>query len=202
MARYNRARGRIVVDLTNAVPMDYEISTLVAWLLIALTGVGAVYTLAVLLQIRIYLAIILAIFFGIACFYVLDTIQLFIEPVKVSVIVVSPKNNSKIAGTKLHVVGTVSPSDSRVTLIASSETDRFWWIQPFAEVAKDGSWSSDVYLGTKTEGVNELFQIVALASANSILYDLLTNRYLVTGTKRTTIPNWGQSTPINVVRIK
>jgi hypothetical protein len=131
---------------------------------------------------------------------------LLIQPDKVVVEIAVPRNGSLVEGASLSVSGIVRPSAARVTFVVRSERDTRWWTQEAARRTRveqeTGYWNGTVLLGTATEGRSDVFEIVALASSNSLFFDLLTGRYTSEGDRHETVPLWSQSTPVLVRRTK
>ena len=104
------------------------------------------------------------------------------------------------------IEGRVSPPDARVTVVVRSETDIRWWVQPVVTAertdALTGHWSVRAHIGTPTEGRRQSFELVALASADSRLFDALTGRAFMSGTPQDNIPLWTQSEPVVIWREK
>jgi hypothetical protein len=101
----------------------------------------------------------------------------------VDIRIAEPLNGAQIEGCRVQVRGSVSPSNVRVGIAVRSETDDKWWIQPYVLPTEGGdtaTWSVEVFLGTATEGINENFQLVALASADPVIVDALNFRHLWT----------------------
>jgi hypothetical protein len=95
----------------------------------------------------------------------------------VSVTIDAPGANSHIDGCRVKLRGRVSPGDTRLALAVRSERDDGWWIQPYV-VADSGNWMVEALLGTDTEGIDQNFIIVALASADPLIIDVLTGRHV------------------------
>lgn len=128
------------------------------------------------------------------------------KPTPVVVAIVEPKSMEQVEGARLRVSGTVSPSRARVTLLVRSERDLRWWAQSVVTSADAGggvgSWSIDAHLGTREAGARENFQIVALASADGSLFNLLTGRAVSGNTTLTSVPLWEKSAPVVVRRTR
>jgi hypothetical protein len=125
------------------------------------------------------------------------------RPAVAVVKITDPPAFSMTGGYRLRVKGTVSPSAARVTLVVRSEKAIDWWVQQTASVDSNearGTWTIDAFLGTPSQGSFQSFQVIALASPNPWLLDLLSGRCLMAGQRSKKVPDWSQSDPIVVRR--
>jgi|GEM_PF-2087366 len=124
----------------------------------------------------------------------------------VTTIINSPRSGEQVEGYRIQVRGTVTPSSARVILIVRSEKDTRWWMQKSAETTAVngdiGQWQTDVWLGTPTEGASLNYQIIAVSSADSPVFNLFTGRLIVEEKPYNHIPDWQQSKPKVVRRTK
>jgi hypothetical protein len=121
------------------------------------------------------------------------------QPCKVSV--TSPSSGSVIQGYKIDVIGKVDPPSARVTVIVRSETDSRWWVQEIVKPSGlSGVWTLTAHIGKQNEGKGETYEIVALASNDSTLYNLFTKRFLYEGLTLNQTPRWCQSELILIRR--
>jgi hypothetical protein len=131
-------------------------------------------------------------------------IRSYVRPTPATVTVSGPML-TELTGTHLRLRGTVTPAQSRVTVVVRSETDQRWWVQSVVSAENDGSgagrWAIDAVIGSAQEGNDENFQIVALASADSFAFNLITGRFLFKGNTLRNMPQWQQSEPIVVRRV-
>jgi hypothetical protein len=109
----------------------------------------------------------------------------------------------ELSGDYLELHGTVRPANARVAVLVHAQSDPRWWVQqvvrPNQTAGDVGQWTIGAYFGTSKAGRNETFYVVCLASANDVLSDLLTGRYLRQGQKYASLPPWDES-PIKIVR--
>ena len=109
-------------------------------------------------------------------------------------------------GHHVQITGTVSPADARVTVAIRSEKDPMWWIHSIVRAKSPGSdtgkWSVTGYLGTPESGINENFHIIAIASADNWLLEILTGRSLKANRPTIHLPSWTPSIPVVVRRVK
>jgi hypothetical protein len=105
-----------------------------------------------------------------------------------------PPNGARIDSFHLRVEGIVAPASSVVTLLVRSESDDRWWVQDVVRAdPKSGKWLIDAYVGTPTEGVHQSFTLIALASDDDVLFNLLAGRHLRRGMVLGTVPPWNRS---------
>jgi hypothetical protein len=125
------------------------------------------------------------------------------QPAATTVVITHPPAFSVAHSHYLQMKGTIASKKARVTLIVRAETDTQWWVQEIIYVndrASLSAWTVDALLGTPSQGVGENFHIIALASPNPRLLDLLGGRDLVKGQRLKKVPDWSQSEPIIVWR--
>lgn len=128
------------------------------------------------------------------------------HPQPCTVVMQSPKPYDFIADSQLTITGTVRPSTARVTAVIRSERDTRWWVQELSSSTgcgdSVGEWSLRACLGTGQEGINEEYEIIALALNDGILFEVLTGRWLHVGLTSPTIPLWNQSQTLLVHRVR
>jgi hypothetical protein len=114
----------------------------------------------------------------------------------------TPTFGTRIAADRVLVRGTVSPTDARVMVAVRSEKDLHWWLNPLSEPggvdATSGAWSISVPIGTKSEGMNQNFHLVALASLPGPLANLF-EEYPKAGAVDL-LPNWTRSEQTTIWR--
>lgn len=113
---------------------------------------------------------------------VLSMLYLWPDPENVEVTIIKPADGD---GTSLWVTveGTVDPPDSRVWLLVHPSQDTKWWVQPPVEVLPQGVWRREINLGNHHEGAGEYFQVLAVASDNPAIIEILRNRNLHSGAR-------------------
>jgi len=119
--------------------------------------------------------------------------------------ITSPHTGIMVKDTVLKISGIVNPASARVTARVRSEHDTCWWVQEIVRAEKqegnEGQWSLTAYIGTKETGVNENYEIIALASDDGNIFNLLTERYIYSGLTRPSVPLWYQSDLIQIRRV-
>jgi len=65
-----------------------------------------------------------------------------------------------------------------------------------------GEWSLTAHLGTRNAGLDENFQIIALASDDSAVFNLVTGRFIRRGLVLRVVPLWNQSNLVIVRRVR
>lgn len=166
------------------------------WFALALAAGGLTFALARRLGLRRWPGAALALLGAGAGFASLYLFSTEAQPRKAVVTIRQPPNGTRVAGYRLRVEGVARPADSLVTLVVRSETDEHWWVQDVVRPdPQSGLWSIDAYLGTPTQGVRQSFTILALASADGTLFNLLTGRRLSRGMTWWTVPLWNRSPP-------
>lgn len=81
----------------------------------------------------------------------------------------------------ITIEGTVSPPDARVHVLVHPNQDLYWWVQQEATKGIQGAWRAEVSLGIPENGKGTHFQVVAVASTNSIIFDVICNLGLAEG---------------------
>lgn len=116
------------------------------------------------------------------------------QPQLCKVSVTSPSNGLEIQGYEIDVVGKVTPPSAQVTVIVRSETDIRWWVQEVIKPPElSGVWTLTANIGKPNEGKGETYEIVALASNDTTLFNLFTWRFLFKGLTLHQTPRWNQS---------
>lgn len=182
------------------------LQTFITWVLIGLAVAALAARFSRLIRLRRLPSLfvtLLALCATLASLYLYSSIA---KPSPVAVTITSPRSGHEVIENRVRVTGKVSTPESRVTLVVRSERDLRWWAQEVVspERDKDGlwKWSIDAHLGTDEVGQNENFQIIALASADSSFFNLITGRVVSENSTFTTVPLWEQSEPIVVRRVK
>lgn len=145
---------------------------------------------------------------SIACAYLVIAWWGTVPPSYVLVNITSPKPAAEVDGLKITVQGDVEPQWARVyVLVHPSSTDQ-WWVQDLLQFRriesddKSAVWSTTAYLGTEELGTTDSFDIIALASADLLVRDILTGRYLQPGETLKVLPLLNQSNLVTVRRIR
>lgn len=181
--------------------------TVIAWLVVTLLVVlGTLRAGRVILSLRWAPSALLALLGLIATVSLLFAFRTYWPSRPATVTITSPREGRQVGGTQLLVSGTVQPADARVILLVRSETDVQWWPQlpPTRVLRDDGvrTWSVDATLGTDDTGIGQNFMILAVASADSSLFNLLADRWADDTRARTTVPRWSLSNLVVVRRTK
>lgn len=178
----------------------------VSWIVLCATASGVTIWVAYLCRLQRSVQTILGALTAVVTVSLLALLAIFVEHSPSSVAIVDPTSISTVGGSTIEVVGTVNPSDARVTVLARAESDTRWWVQPIVRGVRseneEGSWSVSAALGTETVGRHENYQLIALSSVNSPIFNILTGRYLREGDTYSTIPLWNLSEPITVRRLE
>lgn len=83
--------------------------------------------------------------------------------------IVKPKNDSEVCWRTM-VEGTITAPKLQVYVaIHPMATDKFW-ISPIPTTSSDGRWKSYCYFGEPNIGIEEPFEIIAIASKNKKLF--------------------------------
>jgi hypothetical protein len=177
-----------------------------AWLVLCVTAGSACFAVRKLLNLPRRTAAVGAVGAGAAMLGLLVLLRLSTEPGSAVVSITSPRPSTHVEGYQLQVSGTVRPAHARVTLLVRSERDPRWWVQtvvhPRTIEGTTGLWSIDARVGTATEGIQETFYIVALASSSTYWHDIVSGHDLTTGRRLLAVPAWSQSEPLTVWRAR
>jgi hypothetical protein len=119
------------------------------------------------------------------------------ETEEVHVVIESPQQGAAVEGDWIVVKGTVNPPGTRVVLLAHPCRDVNWWVQPDMKVV-GGAWKCEANLGTSAKGGGECFQLLAVASRDPWLVDILKESSLW---KRGTCPRPPRSSNSPVVTV-
>jgi hypothetical protein len=178
-----------------------------SWIVAASIVAALAWVLARTVRLRVVPTSALMALAAAACFAGLYMYSTYMPSKEVILVVESPTIGAQVASDVVRISGSVDPPGAAVTVMVRSETDERWWIQDPATRAEDGTgrWTIEAHLGTKTEGLGrdgrgETFNVIAIGSADSSLFNLLTGRTLTAGPYETT-PRWAQSSPLIVRRI-
>lgn len=113
--------------------------------------------------------------------------------------IVTPSDGDDV-GLSTLVQGEVAPISSDVyVLVHPLSTDR-WWVQNLPFVQNDGRWQVRVYTGTETEGIGELYEILAVATNENRLIRILRGDYPIPGQQLEAIPPYLAKSNLIVVR--
>jgi len=178
----------------------------ITWITLALVSSLTWLVGSRVIRIRWIPALFLAILVMTSIFCGLYLFCTYAKPTPVKVIIALPKSGDQVTEPYVVISGTVIPNNARVTLVVRSEKAIKWWIQNMAEVKTvegvAGQWQTKVSLGTQEEGIGENFQIIAIASADNVLFNILTGRHFTVRQPCDNIPKWEQSEPIVLRRTK
>jgi hypothetical protein len=111
-----------------------------------------------------------------------------------------------VQGTQAQIQGTVSPKNSRIYVLVHPIHTNKWWVQAVPSISDDATesatWTSIIYLGAENAGQGEYFEVIALASADSLIADILSGRFLSIGEVVETFPMLSRSNTIEFFRQK
>lgn len=180
-----------------------NLETWIAWFALALAAGALTFALARHLGLGRWLALALALLGASAGFASLYLFSTEAQPQKVDLTIQRPRNGARVEGYRLRVEGVARPASSLVTLLVRSESDERWWVQDVVRPdPQSGLWQIDAYLGTPKEGVRQSFTILALASNDGVLFNVLAGRRLLRGMTLETVPLWNRSPPCVVWRAR
>ena len=81
-----------------------------------------------------------------------------------------------------------------------------WWIHSIVRAKSTendtGKWSVIGHFGTLESGINENFHIIAIASSDNWLLEILTGRSLKANRPTIHLPPWTPSIPVVVRKVK
>ncbi len=101
------------------------------------------------------------------------------------------------------VKGTVSDPSSRIYVIVHPLLRTDMWVSYPSMVSPDGKWQDDVYFGTETLGIDEQYEITAIATNENFLVTLATGNFLHEGQIIPTLPrNTNKADVVTVFRPK
>jgi hypothetical protein len=131
-----------------------------------------------------------------------------LSPSPVSVEITAPEPQTEFSNFEITVEGNVSPPWARVYALVHPHTTDQWWVQnlpPFRHAdlgGKSATWETTAYIGTETLGVDDSYDIIALASNEPLLLDILIGRYLQPAETRNELPFLNQSNVVTVRRVR
>ena len=114
-----------------------------------------------------------------------------------------PPSGMVVEEPEVKVSGTVSPPDARVFVLVYPWDSNRWWVQaePTLTESNSGSaWETTVVLGSNALGSEEGFEIVAVASRDPLLFDVLNERYYEPGQELDSLPPLSRSNSATVFR--
>ena len=177
--------------------------TLVVWSVTILLTFVVSYFIGRALSIRSASVLVMSIAAAVVTGSFLWLFAVISQPQACKVLVTSPSSGTEIRGYQIDVSGKVEPPTAQVTLIIRSETDKRWWVQDIIKPQKlSGSWSLTAQVGEENVGVNETYELIALASNDSALFNLFTGRFLYKGLTLHQTPGWNLSELILIRRTK
>lgn len=123
------------------------------------------------------------------------------SPEPCTIMITSPPARTEIRSHRLDVSGVVEPHTARVTLAVRSESDKQWWIQEVVSPdSVSGRWSIKPFIGEPAVGKGKIFELLALSSDDTFLFNVLTARYLYRGLTMRELPRWNRSQPLTIRR--
>lgn len=118
----------------------------------------------------------------------------------------TPGFGELIAAGSTVVSGNVRPPTADVVVALRSEKDLNWWLWPVEKSGSldptTGSWKLEVQLGAGSAGIEENFQIVALAAGLPWHCRFRRCARVVPDGKQPSLPAWTRSEPLTVRRIE
>jgi hypothetical protein len=125
---------------------------------------------------------------------------------QVTVIIDEPASRTVSRNRRLLVRGAVSPATARVQLFVHPWNSNRWWVQETPAVVgiegDSATWETQVFLGTEDQSFNETYEIVAVGSDDSLLFDLLAERYFRPGDQLSSLPLLSRSQTLIISREK
>ena len=154
---------------------------------------------------RIWVIIAVAVIAGIIAFGGTFGLRLIpSRPVAVTVEPVPP--GYQVDGVTVVVSGTVSPPDTRVmVLVHPWDSDRWWvqetpWTKRIGVQSNHAEWQTVVRLGDETHGHGQAFEVIAVGSQDSLVLDILAERYFRPGTELFSLPTLSHSNSVVLIR--
>jgi hypothetical protein len=110
----------------------------------------------------------------------------------------------KLRGRLLIVRGTVSPARANVVVLISPKQNPRWWVQPIPERVEGDAeqWVVTAYVGLVSQDTPEDYHVIALASAEGVVFDTVMGRSLWTGQALDEVPRWSNSSLRPVRRVE
>jgi hypothetical protein len=174
-----------------------------SWALTVSVVAVLVYAISIKVRLRRFPAAVGSLGCALLSLVLLQLYREFSLPQHAEIHMTGLPDGKELRGDYLELRGTVQPPDARVTVLIHAESDPRWWVQqvvrPNQKAGDVGLWTIGAYFGTPKAGHNEAFYVVGLASANGVLPDLLTGRYLRQGQTYGSLPPWDESS-ISLVR--
>jgi hypothetical protein len=168
-----------------------------SWSLTAGAVAVLVYAISRKVRLRRFPAAVGTLVCALLSLVVLQLYREFSLPRHAEIKITGLPDGRELRGNYLELHGTVQPPNARVTVLIHAESDPRWWVQqvvrPNQKAGDVGLWTIGGYFGTARAGHNETFYVIGLASANGVLPDLLTGRYLRQGQTYRSLPPWDQS---------
>jgi len=120
-----------------------------------------------------------------------------------SVHLAAPSQGAVIEGASTTVSGITTPPGARVVVLVSPErTNGQWWVQDEAVLDEhSGRWSVAARLGSETEGNEQTYAIMALATSEPSILQALGDRRFRPGQILRFLPLQAQSDVLLVRRI-
>ncbi|MGA2224807.1 MAG: hypothetical protein ABSH41_10235 [Syntrophobacteraceae bacterium] len=120
-------------------------------------------------------------------------------PSSIQTRIVAPQTQAQV-GQRALVEGEVSPILVHVYVLVHPLSSDRWWVQDLPLVQNDGHWQVKVYLGTENVGKGEEYEILAVATNESIVTRLLRGDYPAPGQQLKAIAPYFAKSNVIVVR--
>ncbi len=181
--------------------MPQDLVSLAVWIALSSIAGVAVAVLCFSMHIRSWQVWIIGVLAVVGSWSSLWIRSVTLTPVPCHVTVTSPSTGAILQSKNVEVNGNVKPASAIVTIAVRAESDTHWWIQDVVQPDPiSGKWNIAVTLGTDTAGKGQAFELIALASTESVLSNALAGRYLYKGLRITDLPVWNRSSLILVTR--
>jgi hypothetical protein len=122
-----------------------------------------------------------------------------ITPIQITI--TEPQDGSNINGPRHMVKGIVKDHpDAGVYVVVRPLVPQNYWVQDSPTIDSQGSWQVNAYFGDLNVGVNEDYEIIALATDENFLVTLMTGSFLTTGQTKSIPVNMNRSNIVTVRR--
>lgn len=108
-------------------------------------------------------------FLAIVSFILLFITQCSSKPIEGEIMIDDPQNNVSVIQKQI-VKGTVSDPQLIVYVLVHPIMTNQWWVQNIPAVDSEGRWQTLCYFGTKTEGIGEQFEVIAVAGRSARMF--------------------------------
>jgi hypothetical protein len=102
-------------------------------------------------------------------------VNMEVKPVDVAI--TQPTLNSDVT-MEYTVQGTVSDPSAKVYVLVHPLKTRETWVQQLPLVGRDGSWQTTVFFGTSVLGIDEPYEVIALATKENSVVNFATGNNL------------------------